>query len=145
MADLYNNTDLLRQAIDALAGKTAGSGGIDGSGASGCLALFNGPTSLTAGPAIDIEENVGKYLTGDGTWQAFPTAKNGTLGFVKTTSSVSSTTGYTPCPIIGGVVYYRSATATTSAAGFMSPADKSKLVELESRIAYLEDLNGCSV
>jgi hypothetical protein len=114
MADLYTNSDLLAQAISALEGKTAGSGGIDGSGASGCLALFNGPTSLTAGPAIDIEENVGKYLTGDGTWQAFPTAKNGTLGLVKTTSSINKTTGYAACPIIGGVVYYKSYDARVS-------------------------------
>lgn len=130
MADLYTNSELLAQAISALAGKTAGSGGIDGSGVSGCLALFNGPTSLTAGPAIDIEENVGKYLTGDGTWRAFPTAKNGMLGLVKTTSSINSATGYAACPIIGGVVYYKSYDARVST--------------LEDKVAYLYEVMGCS-
>ena len=60
-----------------------------------------------------------------------PTAST-TLGGVKTTSSVSSASGYTACPIISGVVYYKDtnttySAATTSAAGLMSAADKSKL------------------
>lgn len=60
-----------------------------------------------------------------------PTAST-TLGGVKTTSSVSSASGYTACPIISGVVYYKDtnttySAATTSSAGLMSAADKSKL------------------
>lgn len=134
MADLNTNSGLLAQAIDALAGKTAGGGGgIGGSGTDGCLALFNGPTSLTAGPAINVAGNVGKYLTGDGTWQAFPTAGKNTLGLVKTTSSSTGTSGLTACPIIDGVVYFRSAAATPSAPGWMSAADKNAL---DSAITY---------
>ena len=36
-----------------------------------------------------------------------PTAAKGTLGGVTTSSSVSSSSGYTACPIISGIVYYK--------------------------------------
>ena len=38
---------------------------------------------------------------------SLPTAANGTLGGVKTTSTVTSTSGLTACPIISGVPYYK--------------------------------------
>lgn len=41
-----------------------------------------------------------------------PTAKQGTLGLVKTTSTETSSTGHTACPIINGVVYYEDTGAT---------------------------------
>lgn len=43
-----------------------------------------------------------------------PTAST-TLGGVKTTSSVSSSSGYTACPIISGVPYYKDTDTTYSA------------------------------
>lgn len=60
-----------------------------------------------------------------------PTAST-TLGGVKTTSTVSSSTGYTACPIISGVPYYKDTNttynnATASSAGLMSTSDKTKL------------------
>ena len=61
-----------------------------------------------------------------------PTA-SATLGGVKTTSSVSNITGYTPVPIINGVPYYKDTTysaATTTTAGLMSAADKATLDNL---------------
>ena len=61
-----------------------------------------------------------------------PTAST-TLGGVKTTSSVSNITGYTPVPIINGVPYYKDTTysaATTTTAGLMSAADKATLDNL---------------
>ena len=63
---------------------------------------------------------------------SLPTASSSTLGGVKTTSDVSSTSGLTACPIISGVPYYKDtnttySTATTSANGLMSSSDKSKL------------------
>ena len=71
-----------------------------------------------------------------------PTAST-TLGGVKTTSSVSSASGYTACPIISGVVYYKDtnttySAATTSAAGLMSAADKSKLDGFGAASTYAE-------
>ncbi len=61
-----------------------------------------------------------------------PTAGTNTLGGVKTTSAVTSASGYTPVPIVDGVPYYKDtnttySAATASAQGLMSAADKSKL------------------
>lgn len=50
------------------------------------------------------------------------------LGGVKTTSSVSSALGYTACPIINGVVYYKTyGAADSSSAGLMTSAMFTKL------------------
>ena len=61
-----------------------------------------------------------------------PTASSSTLGGVKTTSKVTSTSGLTACPIISGVPYYKDtnttySVASTSANGLMSSTDKKKL------------------
>lgn len=61
-----------------------------------------------------------------------PTASGATLGGVKTTSTVTSASGYTPAPIIDGVPYYKDTNttynpATQSANGLMTAADKKKL------------------
>jgi hypothetical protein len=66
-----------------------------------------------------------------------PTASSSTLGGVKTTSTVTSTSGLTACPIISGVPYYKDTNttynaATTTTAGLMSAADKTKLNGLAS-------------
>ena len=61
---------------------------------------------------------------------SLPTAGTNALGGVKTTSTVDSASGLTASPIVNGVVYYHDTTygnVTTSAAGLMSAADKSKL------------------
>ena len=38
---------------------------------------------------------------------SLPTASSSILGGVKTTSTVTDTSGYSPCPIVSGVPYYR--------------------------------------
>jgi hypothetical protein len=43
-----------------------------------------------------------------------PTASSSTLGGVKTTSTVTSNSGYTACPIISGVPYYKDTNTTYS-------------------------------
>lgn len=63
---------------------------------------------------------------------SLPTASSSTLGGVKTTSKVTSTSGLTPCPIISGVPYYKDtnttySAATTSANGLMTAAMVTKL------------------
>lgn len=81
-----------------------------------------------------------------------PTASSSTLGGVKTTSTVMSTSGLTACPIISGVPYYKDTTttyavATQSANGLMSASDKKKLDNLDLsggntiQISYLADTN----
>lgn len=44
---------------------------------------------------------------------SLPTASSSTLGGVKTTSTVTSTSGLTACPIIGGVPYYKDTNTQT--------------------------------
>jgi hypothetical protein len=48
---------------------------------------------------------------------SLPTASSSTLGGVKTTSTVTSNSGYTACPIISGVPYYKDTNTTYSGAG----------------------------
>lgn len=85
----------------------------------------NGLMSSTDKTKLDgIETGANNY--------SLPTASSSTLGGVKTTSTVTSNSGYTACPIISGVPYYKDtnttySTATTSANGLMSSSDKSKL------------------
>ena len=74
----------------------------------------------------NIEANANNYT--------LPIAST-TLGGVKTTSNVSSSTGYISCPIINGVVYYKDTNTTynvvtPSIDGLMSAADKTKLDSL---------------
>lgn len=71
----------------------------------------------------NIAENANHYT--------LPTAGSA-LGGVKTTSTVSSASGYTPVPIIGGVPYYKDTNteynpATSTVDGLMSKTDKAKL------------------
>lgn len=54
----------------------------------------------------------------------------GTAGLIKTTSAVTSASGYTPSPVIGGVPYYKDTTysaATQSASGLLTAAGKKKI------------------
>ena len=55
-----------------------------------------------------------------------PTASS-TLGGVKTTSTVTSTSGYTACPIIGGVPYYKDTNTTYSLGSFGVTATAAEL------------------
>lgn len=77
-----------------------------------------------------IAENANNY--------SLPTASS-TLGGVKTTSTVTSASGYTAVPIISGVPYYKNTTynaATSSANGLMSKTDKAKLDEFGEASTY---------
>lgn len=68
-------------------------------------------------PAPSTTAGSTKYLCENGTWAVpttsytLPTASS-TLGGVKTTSTVTSTSGLTACPIIDGVVYYKDTNTT---------------------------------
>lgn len=71
-----------------------------------------------------------------------PTAGLNSLGGVKTTSSVTSTSGLIATPIIDGVPYYKDTTysaATTTKAGLLSAADKTKLDSLDEIVISSTD------
>lgn len=68
-----------------------------------------------------------------------PTAAKDVLGGVKTSSTVTSASGYTACPIISGIPYYKNTTysvATASANGLMSKEDYSKLAAFGAASTY---------
>lgn len=58
---------------------------------------------------------------------SLPTASSSTLGGVKTTSTVTSTSGLTACPIISGVPYYKDTNTTYSLSSFGITATATEL------------------
>ena len=58
---------------------------------------------------------------------SLPTASSSTLGGVKTTSTVTSTSGYTACPIISGVPYYKDTNTTYALSSFGITASADEL------------------
>jgi hypothetical protein len=72
-----------------------------------------------------------------------PTASSSTLGGVKTTSTVTSTSGLTACPIINGVPYYKDTNNTYSLSSFGVTATASELNVLDGITATTAELNYC--
>lgn len=70
-----------------------------------------------------------------------PTASSSTLGGVKTTSSVTSTTGLTPCPIISGVPYYKDTNTTYTLSSFGVTATAAELNKLDGVTATATEIN----
>lgn len=70
-----------------------------------------------------------------------PTASSSTLGGVKTTSAVTSTSGLTPCPIISGVPYYKDTNTTYSLSSFGITATAAELNKLDGCTATVRELN----
>ena len=64
-----------------------------------------------------------------------------TLGGVKTTSTVTSNSGYTACPIISGVPYYKDTNTTYSLSSFGVTATASELNALDGITATVTELN----
>lgn len=88
-----------------------------------------------------LSGNTSQYMRGDGTWATPPNTTyslvgaNGSTGLIKNGSSVTNASGYTACPIIRGVPYYKNTTysaATSSSSGLMSASDKSDFDEIRA-------------
>ena len=69
-----------------------------------------------------------------------PTASS-TLGGVKTTSTVTSASGYTACPIISGVPYYKDTNTTYSLSSFGITATAAELNKMDGVTATTAELN----
>lgn len=74
---------------------------------------------------------------------SLPTASSSTLGGVKTTSTVTSTSGLTACPIISGVPYYKDTNTTYSLSSFGVTATAAELNALDGITATVTELNYC--
>lgn len=98
-------------------------------------------TTSASGLLKQLNGNTSQYMRGDGTWATPPNTTyslvgaNGSTGLIKNGSSVTNASGYTACPIIGGVPYYKNTTysaATASSSGLMSASDKSDFDEIRA-------------
>lgn len=98
-------------------------------------------TTSANGLLKQLSGNTSQYMRGDGTWATPPNTTyslvgaNGSTGLIKNGSSITSASGYTACPIISGVPYYKNTTysiATASRSGLMSASDKSDFDEIRA-------------
>lgn len=98
-------------------------------------------TTSANGLLKQLSGNTSQYMRGDGTWATPPNTTyslvgaNGSTGLIKNGSSVTNASGYTACPIIRGVPYYKNTTysaATSSSPGLMSASDKSDFDEIRA-------------
>lgn len=98
-------------------------------------------TTSANGLLKQLSGNTSQYMRGDGTWATPPNTTyslvgaNGSTGLIRNGSSITNASGYTACPIIRGVPYYKDTTysaATASSSGLMSASDKSDFDEIRA-------------
>ena len=75
---------------------------------------YSAATTSTAGLMSASDKSKLDGIAKGANKYTLPTASSSTLGGVKTTSSVTSTSGLTACPIISGVPYYKDTNTTYS-------------------------------
>ena len=80
-----------------------------------------------------LSGNTGQFMRGDGTWATPPNTTyglvggNGSTGLIKNGSTVTSASGYTACPIVGGIPYYKDTNTTYTLGSFGVTASAGEL------------------
>jgi hypothetical protein len=108
----------------------------------------NDITSYIKGLSIS-KKNI-TYTKGDGTTGTITTQDtsalvggNGTKGLIKNGSTVTSSSGYTACPIISGIPYYKDTNSTYSLSTFGITATKEELNYVDGVTSNIQtQLNG---
>ena len=88
-------------------------GGTDQDTGSKQLATTDTATTSAAGLMSAADKSKLDGIAAQANKYSLPTASSSTLGGVKTSSTVTSTSGLTACPIISGVPYYKDTTYTS--------------------------------
>lgn len=99
----------------------------------------DGTGHVSAATAVTKSDITALGIPAQDTTYTLPTASSSTLGGVKTTSTVTSTSGYTACPIISGVPYYKNSTYSLSSFGITATA--AELNKLDGVTATATELN----
>ena len=97
---------------------------------------------VSAATAVAKSDITGLGIPAQDTVYTLPTASS-TLGGVKTTSTVTSTSGLTACPIISGVPYYKDTNNTYTLSSFSVTATAAELNVLDGITATTAELNYC--
>jgi hypothetical protein len=100
-------------------------------------------SNTTGYTACPVDSNGTIYYKDTDTIYTLPTANLSTLGGVKTTSSITNSSGYTACPIINGVPYYKDTNTTYT----LPIASSSALggVKTGSQITNTNNYTACSI
>lgn len=88
-----------------------------------------------------LEKSVPSDAKFTDTVYTLPTASSTTLGGVKTTSTVTSTSGLTACPIISGVPYYKDTNTTYTLNSFGITATAAELNIMDGVTATAAEIN----
>lgn len=102
---------------------------------------YNTATTSSAGLMSAADKTKLDSIATGANKYTLPTASSSTLGGVKTTSNITSTSGLTPCPIISGVPYYKDTNTTYSLSSFGITATASELNKLDGVTATAAELN----
>ena len=120
--------------------KLTGSDGSETSVADSNTTYQNATTSADGLMSSEDKTKLNGIATGANKY-TLPTASSSTLGGVKTTSTVTSTSGLTPCPIISGIPYYKDTNTTYSLSSFGITATATELNKLDGVTATKDEIN----
>ena len=104
---------------------------------------YSNATTSTAGLMSANDKSKLDGIASGANAYTLPTASSSTLGGVKTTSTVTSNSGYTACPIISGVPYYKDTNTTYTLSSFGVTATSAELNVLDGITATVTELNYC--